>query len=57
MVLENCPWVERPDYLDANCEARYVDFLELYCGKGRLVGMVSKAGLFFQRSFTTDCFY
>ena len=43
LVREHMPWALREDFLDSDCPARWLEFMEMYCGKGRLVAMVSKA--------------
>ena len=51
LVHEHIPWAGREDFLESDCPARTVDFMELYCGKGRLVAMVSKVGFCFGNIF------
>ena len=43
LLAQHCPWTQQGDFLHPLCPERYLDFVELYSGKGRLSAMVSKA--------------
>ena len=42
LISEGCPWALKPGFMNVQCEDRYLDFFEVYSGKGRLNGSVAK---------------